>query len=109
MSAVRQSGESANRTTPRSHMNGTQPTPSPTPDDAPLTPPPHPLVFSYTRAQAIHDGVLIDVSATAKEAGFVMPVAVTAAVWGGCVGVPDGVGGQGEAGGLWDVLHLLRS
>jgi hypothetical protein len=31
------------------------------------------LIHSYTRADALRDGVLIDVSATAKEAGFRYP------------------------------------
>ena len=66
------------------------------------------LIFSYTRAQAIADGVLVDVSKLAKEAGFRFPVAVTAAVWAECVTVPDGVAGQDETGRLWDVLNLLR-
>lgn len=35
----------------------------------------------YTRAQAIADGVLIDVTADANEAGFKVPVAITAAAW----------------------------
>ena len=39
------------------------------------------VISQYTRAQAIEDGVLIDVSKMAKEAGFTIPVAVTAAVW----------------------------
>jgi hypothetical protein len=33
------------------------------------------LIHSYSRAQAIADGVLIDVSETAKEVGIVFPVA----------------------------------
>ena len=28
------------------------------------------IISTYTRAQAIEDGVLIDISPTAKEAGF---------------------------------------
>lgn len=40
------------------------------------------VIHSYSRAQAIEDGVLVDVSSMAKEAGFIWPVAVTAAVWG---------------------------
>ena len=36
------------------------------------------LIFAYTRRQAIEDGVLVDVTETATEAGFVLPVAVTA-------------------------------
>jgi hypothetical protein len=66
------------------------------------------LIHRYTRAQAIEDGVLIDVSATAREAGFKYPVALTAAAWARCVAVPPGVACQDEAGRLWDVLTLLR-
>ena len=42
----------------------------------------------YTRAQAIEDGVLVDVSESAREAGFKFPVAVTRTVWD-CYVVPD--------------------
>ena len=35
------------------------------------------VIFSYTRAQAIADRVLIDVTPTAVEAGFRFPTAVT--------------------------------
>jgi hypothetical protein len=65
------------------------------------------LIHSYSRAQAIADGVLIDVSPTAREAGFRYPVALTAAAWAKCVAVPAGVLCQDEAGRLWDVLWLL--
>jgi len=34
------------------------------------------VIHTYTRAQAIEDGVLIDVSEMAREAGFRWPVAV---------------------------------
>jgi hypothetical protein len=64
------------------------------------------LIHRYTRAQAIEDGVLIDVSATAREAGIRYPVALTWAVWARCVSVPHGVECQDEAGRLWDVLFL---
>ena len=66
------------------------------------------LIHRYTRADAIRDGVLIDVSATAREAGFKYPVALTAAAWAKCVAVPPGVLCQDEAGRLWDVLTMLR-
>lgn len=69
------------------------------------------IVHTYTRAQAIADGVLIDVTATAQEAGFKVPVALTSAVWADCVewsdvdtektGIP-----QDETGRLWDVLWM---
>jgi hypothetical protein len=66
------------------------------------------LIHRYTRADAIRDGVLIDVSGTAREAGIRWPVALTAAAWGRCVTVPPGVVCQDEAGRLWDVLTMLR-
>jgi hypothetical protein len=47
-------------------------------------------IHSYSRAQAIADGVLVDV--TAKEAGFkYQPVALTRAVFDLYVKVPEGV------------------
>ena len=39
------------------------------------------LIYSYTRAQAIEDGVLVDVSERAKRAGIKYPTACTAGVW----------------------------
>ena len=66
------------------------------------------LIHRYSRADALRDGVLIDVSETAKEAGIRWPVALTAAVWAKCVAVPRGVACQDEAGRLWDVVYLLR-
>lgn len=66
------------------------------------------VVFAYTRAQALEDGVLIDVTTVAREAGFRFPVAVTAAVWGAYIAVPANVPGQDEAGRLWDILWMLK-
>ncbi len=37
--------------------------------------------FSYTLAQGIKDGFLIDITAAANKAGFKIPIAVTQAVW----------------------------
>jgi hypothetical protein len=65
------------------------------------------LIFAYTRTQAIADGELIDVTTTAKEAGFRYPVALTRAVWCEYVEVPAGVEGQDERGRLWDILVML--
>ena len=65
------------------------------------------LIHSYSRAQAIEDGVLVEVSEMAREAGFRFPVAMTATVWVEYVKVPDGVTGQDEAGRLWDILWML--
>lgn len=41
------------------------------------------LIDVYTRAEAIEDGVLVDVTETAKEAGIVYPTAVTQGLWNG--------------------------
>lgn len=67
-----------------------------------------PPISSYTRADALADGTLIDVSKAAREVGIVYPVAVTVGVWSQCVRVPEGVVGQDETGRLWDILNLLR-
>lgn len=66
------------------------------------------LLFSYTRAEAIADGVLVDVSRMAAEAGFRYPVAVTSTVWADCVAVRAEDAGQDEQGRLWDILNVLR-
>ena len=65
------------------------------------------VVHSYSRKQAIEDGILIDVTKTASEAGFRYPVALTAAVYGPYVEVPDSVSGQDSDGRLRDVLWML--
>jgi hypothetical protein len=65
-------------------------------------------IHSYTRAQALADGVLVDVSSVAREAGIRHPVALTRAVWERCVRVPPGVVFQDESGRLWDMVWMLR-
>ena len=68
------------------------------------------LIHSYTRAEAISDGVLVDISATAREAGFRIHVAMTGAAWEDCVAwdASDSTlqAGQDEAGRLWDVAWM---
>jgi len=67
------------------------------------------VIYAYTRAQALEDGVLVDAGEAAKEAGFKWPVALTQAAWAQAVTVPAGCEGfQTEAGRLWDVLNLAR-
>jgi len=46
------------------------------------------IIYAYTRAQAIEDGELVDLSETAREAGIKFPVAVTRAVWAKYVEIP---------------------
>jgi len=68
-----------------------------------------PVIFSYTRAQAIEDGVLVDLSAWAQETGFKVPVACTSTVWQGYVVPPPGTEalGQSERGRGHDLLWML--
>ena len=69
-----------------------------------------PVVASYSRAQAIEDGVLIDVTSMAGEAGFKWPVALTHAAWCDCVAWTERDDRfqvqQDESGRLWDVLFM---
>ena len=65
------------------------------------------VIYSYTRAQAIEDGVLVDVTETAKEAGFKLPVAITEALENRLTPTRADQGlGQDYNGRLWDVLWL---
>lgn len=70
-------------------------------------------IHTYTREQAIDDGVLVDVTETAAEAGFRIPVAVTRAAWADCVEWGDVDSKrqthQDEAGRLWDVLFMAMN
>ena len=65
------------------------------------------IIHVYTRADALRDGELVDVTATAAEMGYRVPVAVTRAVWVGVV-EPDKTPGQSVEGRLWDVLWMLH-
>jgi len=67
-----------------------------------------PVIYQYTRSQAIADGFQIEVTKTAQEAGIRFPVFITRGVYEQCVAVPPGVTGQDEAGRLWDVVWMLR-
>lgn len=72
------------------------------------------VIHSYTRREALDDGVLVGVPADlATEAGFKCHVALTAAAWADCVewrdedserkGIPQDLNGR-----LWDVLWMAR-
>lgn len=69
------------------------------------------LIHSYTRAEAIADGVLVDVSRQASPAemrgGFTVPVAVTAALWAAIEAIPGSLTGIADSRGrLHDVLWM---
>ena len=67
-----------------------------------------PVIYQYTRSQAIADGFQIEVTKTAEEAGIRFPVFITRGVYEQCVAVPPGVTGQDEAGRVWDLMWMLR-
>ena len=69
------------------------------------------LIFSYTRAQAIADGVLIDVTAQAKEAGFKLHTVVSDNLFGSYITPPTGLEGEGQSisGRLHDLFMVLRT
>ena len=66
------------------------------------------VIYSYTRAQAVADGVQVDVTKTAQEAGIKFPMFLTRAVFDAYVAVPPDVTGQDEAGRLWDLVWMAR-
>ena len=85
-------------------------------------------IFRYSRAQAIADGVLIDLTNAAddrgqrlcQQAGFKVPVAITRAAWAKTIEaggtwnaegegkVLQLKGGQSLTGRLWDLLWMAR-
>jgi hypothetical protein len=66
------------------------------------------VIYSYTRSQAVADGVQVDVSKIAGEAGIRFPVFITRTAFDAYVTVPPDVTGQDEAGRLWEVVCMLR-
>jgi hypothetical protein len=66
------------------------------------------IIFAYTRAQAVADGVQIEVTKTAQEAGIRFPMFLTRAVYDAYVVVPPNVTGQDEVGRLWDIVWMTR-
>jgi len=67
-------------------------------------------IHSYTREQALEDGFLVDVTETAREAGFCIPVALTRSVWEDCVEWDEKDSKrqtyQDLSGRLWDVINM---
>jgi hypothetical protein len=73
------------------------------------------LVYSYTRRQAIEDGVLVDLMQpdtvkAVEEAGFKFPIAMTIGAFSAAISEPDKPlpPGQDIQGRLWDVLSMLK-
>jgi hypothetical protein len=68
------------------------------------------VISIYTRAQALQDGVLVDVSELAREAGFSWPVAVTDHLYHSYIVPALALVSEGSSiqGRLWDTLMVLR-
>ena len=47
------------------------------------------LIFSYTRSQALADGVLVDLSERARVCGIKYPTACTSTVWARIQAIPE--------------------
>ncbi|MDD5676999.1 MAG: hypothetical protein PHW60_03280 [Kiritimatiellae bacterium] len=66
------------------------------------------VISRYTRSQAIEDGVLVDVTEMARQAGIKHPTAITVGVFDDYVHVPKTLAGmQDEQGRLWDILWMF--
>lgn len=64
-------------------------------------------IYKYTARQAVEDGVLVEVGDLAKEAGFKIPVRITAGVHELVTPGKEAASyGQSYNGRLWDVLFL---
>jgi hypothetical protein len=68
-----------------------------------------PVIYAYTRADALRDGVLIDLTKLAREAGFRVPLAVTEAVYKDYLDPSQALADEGQSlqGRAWDLLHVL--
>lgn len=68
-----------------------------------------PIIYRYTRAQALEHGVLVDLSCWARQTGFRIPVACTRAVWAEHIEPPAITieMGQSPRGRAHDVLWML--
>lgn len=70
------------------------------------------VISTYSRAQALEDGVLVDVGPMAKECGFRFHTAITAAAWSDCVAWSDADSKrqvhQDQSARLWDVLYMAH-
>jgi hypothetical protein len=67
------------------------------------------VIYKYTRADAIEDGTLIDVSEMARGAGFKIPAAITAGVDALIRDIPKSRDWQDYNGRLWDVLWMAAA
>lgn len=67
------------------------------------------VIFSFSRAQAISEEILINVTAQAREAGFKLHTVVTDNLFHSYITPPAGLEGEGQSieGRLHDVFFVL--
>jgi len=68
-----------------------------------------PVISEYSRTQAIEDGILVDVSKMAKEAGITFPVAICNELFAEYVDADSRNLSGDTAGRTWDLLWMLRT
>jgi hypothetical protein len=73
------------------------------------------VISTYTRRQAIEDGVLVNLrqvnlESVVRQGGFLWPIACTSTVFHECIEVTPGASRAGNdiEGRLWDVLWILK-
>lgn len=67
------------------------------------------VIHAYTRAEALEDGFMHDISALASEYGFRYPVHVAHHAWAEAIAWEHDDASQDETGRTWDVLTMARS
>ena len=65
------------------------------------------IISCYTRQDAINDGMFVDVSEVAKEAGVKIPVAITSNLYHSYINPSKMPTGQSKEGRLWDLLNVF--
>jgi hypothetical protein len=69
-----------------------------------------PVIYAYTRAEALADDALVDLTDLAREAGFRIPLAVTEAVYRSYLDPSPELANEGQSfqGRARDLLQILR-
>ena len=65
-----------------------------------------PVIYAYSRQQAINDGVLVDVTDIAKEEGFKVPVVLTQAVHSSISHISHHEDLRGRMHDLFQMMHF---
>lgn len=67
------------------------------------------VIYSYTRKNAIEDGILVDVTEDAMDAGILFPTALTVKLWNQYIKPSKEMEsiGQSTDGRLWDLFVMF--